>query len=256
VLEEKRLRNRPSAIDLPMGDGLPTAGRGTASGPTAAGNDVDRPQGHVMSDLLFYDQIDRPGLASLRTYTDSAATRCCARRSSGARLDRRRAAGLQRARPRRRGFAMGKKASFLPKGDMDKYLVCNADESEPGTFKDRELMQKTPHTLIEGMIIAAYAIGAIARTSTSRRVRATRPTVLEAAVDEAKAAGLPRRRHLGSDFSLELWVHRGAGAYICGEETALLDALEGKRGNPRLKPPSRPSTASTRARRSSTTSRR
>jgi NADH-quinone oxidoreductase subunit F len=135
------------------------------------------------------------------------------------------------------GFAMGKKVSFLPKGAMDKYLVCNADESEPGAFKDRELMQKNPHQLVEGIIIAAYA-GAINRAFIFIRgeyqLQAER---LEAAVEQAKARGFLGNRILGSDHSLTLWVHRGAGAYICGEETALLDALEGKRGNPRLKPP-------------------
>jgi NADH-quinone oxidoreductase subunit F len=135
------------------------------------------------------------------------------------------------------GFPMGKKVSFLPKGPMDKYLVCNADESEPGAFKDRELMQKNPHQLVEGLIIAAYA-GGIGRAFIFVRgeyeLQAER---LEAAVEQAKAKGYIGDRILGSDHSLTLWVHRGAGAYICGEETALLDALEGKRGNPRLKPP-------------------
>ena len=107
------------------------------------------------------------------------------------------------------GFAMGKKMSFIPKGQMDKYLVCNADESEPGTFKDRELMQKTPHTLIEGMIIAAYAIGASRAFIFIRGEYAHQADVLEAALEEAKAANL-----IGG---LDLWVHRGAGAYICGE---------------------------------------
>src|SRR5215203_5367573 len=127
------------------------------------------------------------------------------------------------------GFAMGTKASFLPKGDMDKYVVCNADESEPGTFKDRELIQKNPHLLIEGLAIAAHAVGANKAFIFIRGEYAHQADILEAALDEAKAANL-----LGG---LDLWVHRGAGAYICGEETALLDALEGKRGNPRLKPP-------------------
>ena len=135
------------------------------------------------------------------------------------------------------GFAMGKKVSFLPKGQMDKYLVCNADESEPGTFKDRELLQKNPHLLIEGMLIAAYAGGinrAFIYIRGEYKLQAER---LEAAVEEAKEAGYIGERVLGSDMSLTMWVHRGAGAYICGEETALLDSLEGKRGNPRLKPP-------------------
>jgi NADH-quinone oxidoreductase subunit F len=135
------------------------------------------------------------------------------------------------------GFAMGKKVSFLPKGGMDKYLVCNADESEPGAFKDRELMQKSPHMLIEGMIIAAYAGGINRAFIFVRGEYQLQAERLEAAVEEAKAKGYLGDRILGSDHSLILWVHRGAGAYICGEETALLDALEGKRGNPRLKPP-------------------
>ena len=135
------------------------------------------------------------------------------------------------------GFAMGKKVSFLPKGPMDKYLVCNADESEPGAFKDRELMQKSPHMLVEGIIIAAYA-GSINRAFIFVRGEyALQAERLEAAVEQAKERGYLGDRILGSDHSLTLWVHRGAGAYICGEETALLDALEGKRGNPRLKPP-------------------
>jgi NADH-quinone oxidoreductase subunit F len=135
------------------------------------------------------------------------------------------------------GFAMGKKVSFLPKGQMDKYLVCNADESEPGAFKDRELMQKSPHMLVEGIIIAAYA-GSINRAFIFIRGEyALQAERLEAAVEQARAKGYLGERILGSDHSLTLWVHRGAGAYICGEETALLDALEGKRGNPRLKPP-------------------
>jgi NADH-quinone oxidoreductase subunit F len=135
------------------------------------------------------------------------------------------------------GFAMGKKVSFLPKGGMDKYLVCNADESEPGAFKDRELMQKSPHMLIEGMIIAAYAGGINRAFIFVRGEYQLQAERLEAAVEDAKAKGYLGDRILGSDHSLILWVHRGAGAYICGEETALLDALEGKRGNPRLKPP-------------------
>jgi NADH-quinone oxidoreductase subunit F len=135
------------------------------------------------------------------------------------------------------GFAMGKKMSFIPKGTMDKYLVCNADESEPGTFKDRELMQKNPHQLIEGIIIGAYAIGANQSFIYIRGEYEHQADVLDAALAEAYDAGYVGERILGSDHSLELVIHRGAGAYICGEETALLDSLEGKRGNPRLKPP-------------------
>jgi NADH-quinone oxidoreductase subunit F len=125
----------------------------------------------------------------------------------------------------------------MPAGQMDKYLVCNADESEPGTFKDRELMQKTPHTLIEGIIIAAYAAGANKAFIYIRGEYVLQADILDAALVEAREAGYIGENILGSDHSLSLVVHRGAGAYECGEETALLDSLEGKRGNPRLKPP-------------------
>jgi NADH-quinone oxidoreductase subunit F len=135
------------------------------------------------------------------------------------------------------GFQMGKKASFLPHGSMDKYLVCNADESEPGAFKDRELLQKNPHQLIEGIIIGAYAAGINRSFIYIRGEYQYQADILDAAVNEAEDAGFLGERILGSDHTLSLVVHRGAGAYICGEETALLDSLEGKRGNPRLKPP-------------------
>jgi NADH-quinone oxidoreductase subunit F len=135
------------------------------------------------------------------------------------------------------GFSMGKKASFLPRGDMPKYLCCNADESEPGAFKDRELMQRNPHQLVEGIAIAALASGAGHAFIFIRGEYDSQADVLDAAVAEAYAAGYLGKDILGTHRDLELVVHRGAGAYICGEETALLDALEGKRGNPRLKPP-------------------
>jgi NADH-quinone oxidoreductase subunit F len=135
------------------------------------------------------------------------------------------------------GFRMGQKAGFLPHGDMDKYLVCNADESEPGTFKDRELMQKSPHMLIEGIVIAAYATEINKAFIYIRGEYAHQADILEAAVAEAREAGYLGEKILGSPHSMSLVVHRGAGAYICGEETGLLDSLEGKRGNPRLKPP-------------------
>ena len=135
------------------------------------------------------------------------------------------------------GFQMGKKASFLPHGSMDKYLVCNADESEPGAFKDRELLQKNPHQLVEGIIIGAYAAGVNRSFIYVRGEYQYQADILDAAVKEAEAAGFLGERILGSSHTLSLVVHRGAGAYICGEETALLDSLEGKRGNPRLKPP-------------------
>jgi NADH-quinone oxidoreductase subunit F len=135
------------------------------------------------------------------------------------------------------GFRMAQKASFLPHGDMDKYLVCNADESEPGAFKDRELMQKNPHALIEGIVIASWAAGINRAFIYIRGEYQLQADILEAAIAEALDAGYLGERILGSEHSLTLVLHRGAGAYICGEETGLLDSLEGKRGNPRLKPP-------------------
>ncbi len=135
------------------------------------------------------------------------------------------------------GFSMGKKASFMPKGGMDKYLCCNADESEPGTFKDRLLMQKNPHRLVEGCIIASRAAGANRAFIYIRGEYRLQADILDRAVAEAYERGYLGADILDSGFDLELVVHRGAGAYICGEETALLDSLEGKRGNPRLKPP-------------------
>ena len=135
------------------------------------------------------------------------------------------------------GFSMGKKAGFLPRGDMEKYLCCNADESEPGTFKDRELMHKNPHQLVEGCLIASLAAGARYGFIFIRGEYWEIADVLDAAVAEAYEAGYAGENILGTGVAVDLVVHRGAGAYICGEETALLDSLEGKRGNPRLKPP-------------------
>jgi NADH-quinone oxidoreductase subunit F len=135
------------------------------------------------------------------------------------------------------GFAMGKKGSFIPKGDQTNFLTCNADESEPGTFKDRQLIQYCPHRLVEGCILASYAIGASFAFIYIRGEYVLQAEILEQAVREAYERGFLGNGILGSRYSLELVVHRGAGAYICGEESALLDSLEGKRGNPRLKPP-------------------
>jgi len=135
------------------------------------------------------------------------------------------------------GFAMGKKAGFLPRGEMAKYLCCNADESEPGAFKDRELMFKNPHQLVEGCVIAALAVGARHAFIFIRGEYWEIADTLDRAVAEAYSSGFAGANILDSGIAIDLVVHRGAGAYICGEETALLDALEGKRGNPRLKPP-------------------
>jgi NADH-quinone oxidoreductase subunit F len=191
-----------------------------------------------MTATLLFKDIDAPRLHTLEVYERRGgyeSLRKALQMPPEAVLNELNASGL-RGRGGA-GFAMGKKASFLPKGSMDKYLCCNADESEPGTFKDRELMQKSPHMLIEGMIIAAYAAGINRAFIYIRGEYALQADILDAAVKEAEAAGYLGQNILGSDLDLSLVVHRGAGAYICGEETALLDSLEGKRGNPRLKPP-------------------
>ncbi len=191
-----------------------------------------------LTELLLFKDIDEPGLHTLDVYARRGGYEALRRALAMTPAEVLHELELSGIRGRGgAGFAMGKKISFLPKGTMDKYLVCNADESEPGTFKDRELMQKCPHMLVEGMIIAAYAGGITRSFIYVRGEYELQAERLEAAVEEAKAAGYIGDRVLGSDLSLSMWVHRGAGAYICGEETALLDSLEGKRGNPRLKPP-------------------
>jgi len=136
------------------------------------------------------------------------------------------------------GFPTGVKWNFLPKDYKGpKYLCCNADESEPGTFKDRQLMERDPHQMLEGIAIAAYAIGAETSYIYIRGEFVLGSRILEKALDEARAAGYLGKNVLGSGANIHIYVHRGAGAYICGEETALLESLEGKRGLPRVKPP-------------------
>jgi NADH-quinone oxidoreductase subunit F len=188
---------------------------------------------------LLFRHIDEPGLATIEVYRRLGGYRAMERAyrelESDEVLKELEDSGL-RGRGGA-GFAMGKKASFLPRGEMRKYLCCNADESEPGAFKDRELMQKNPHQLIEGIAIAALAAGITHAFIFIRGEYDLQGDILDAAIAEAYGAGYLGANILGSRRDLELVVHRGAGAYICGEETALLDALEGKRGNPRLKPP-------------------
>ncbi len=136
------------------------------------------------------------------------------------------------------GFPTGMKWSFLAKPEgVPRYLVCNADESEPGTFKDRYLMERIPHLLIEGMIVSSFALGANTSYIYVRGEYYYIIKILQNAIKEAYAAGLLGKNILGSGFDHDLFVQPGAGAYICGEETALLESLEGKRGNPRIKPP-------------------
>ncbi|MHB9145983.1 MAG: NADH-quinone oxidoreductase subunit NuoF [Symbiobacteriia bacterium] len=135
------------------------------------------------------------------------------------------------------GFPTGRKWSFLPNDGRPRYLVCNADESEPGTFSNRMLIEYHPHQLIEGILLAAYAVGCAKSFIYIRGEMKYGAKVLEQAIESARAKGYLGKGILGSDFSQEIIVHRGAGAYICGEETGLLNSLEGRRGEPRLKPP-------------------
>ena len=138
------------------------------------------------------------------------------------------------------GFPTGVKWSFVPMGDNapdTKYLICNADEMEPGTFKDRDLLEGSPHLLLEGMLIAAFAIGANKAYIFLRGEYCLAAKRLQQAINQAYAENLLGQNIMGSDYSLELVLHTSAGRYICGEETALINALEGKRANPRAKPP-------------------
>lgn len=136
------------------------------------------------------------------------------------------------------GFPTGLKWSFMPRSfPGEKYLVCNSDEGEPGTFKDRDILRYDPHSVIEGMAIAAYAMSATRGYNYIHGEIWDVYTRFEEALAEARAAGLLGNNILGSDFSFDLFAHHGYGAYICGEETALLESLEGKKGQPRFKPP-------------------
>ncbi|HYW05952.1 MAG TPA: NADH-quinone oxidoreductase subunit NuoF [Longimicrobium sp.] len=136
------------------------------------------------------------------------------------------------------GFPTGVKWSFMPqKSDKPHYLLCNADESEPGTFKDRELMRWTPHALVEGCLIGAYAIRAEHAYIYVRGEFFEAAQIVARAIEEAYAAGYAGKNVMGSGIDLDITLHLGAGAYICGEETGLMNSLEGRRGEPRIKPP-------------------
>ncbi len=136
------------------------------------------------------------------------------------------------------GFPTGLKWTFIPPNNTKPvYLICNADESEPGTFKDRYVIHQDPHQLIEGMAIACYAVGAHLAYIYIREEFPEGARILEAALAEARTHGFLGKNILGSGFDLEIHVHRGAGAYICGEETGLIESMEGKRPYPRIKPP-------------------
>jgi len=199
---------------------------------------VSQPRGP----LLFKD-IDIAGLRTLATYQTGGGYRAVkdvmlgeGKKSPADVIEIVKASGL-RGRGGA-GFPAGLKWSFVPKDSPKaRYLVCNADESEPGTFKDRELMEKNPHLLIESMILAGYAIGAHTGYIYLRGEFEYVQRIVDAALAEARAAGFVGKDVAGSGYEFQLYTHLGAGAYICGEETALLSSLEGFRGQPRLKPP-------------------
>jgi NADH-quinone oxidoreductase subunit F len=189
--------------------------------------------------FLFKD-IDTPELTGIETYRKGGGYRsleqAIGKKSPDEVTEIVKASGL-RGRGGA-GFPTGLKWTFVPRqSPKPRYLVCNADESEPGTFKDRELMEKNPHLLIEGMVMAGYAIGARVGYIYLRGEFETIQRILDRAIGEARAAGLLGANVAGSGVGFELHTHLGAGAYICGEETALLSSLEGFRGQPRLKPP-------------------
>ena len=188
---------------------------------------------------LFKD-IDTPGLTGLDVYRKlggyEAVTASLGKTSADEVIEIVKASGL-RGRGGA-GFPTGLKWSFVPKqSPKARYIVCNADESEPGTFKDHELMVKNPHQLIEGMILAGYAIGSHTGYIYLRGEFEYVQRIVDRAIAEARAAGLLGDNVAGSGYAFQLHTHLGAGAYICGEETALLSSLEGYRGQPRLKPP-------------------
>src|SRR5690606_21268563 len=136
------------------------------------------------------------------------------------------------------GFPTGLKWSFMPKGDMQKYILCNSDESEPGTCKDRDILRFNPHVVVEGLAIACYATGSTVAYNYLRGEFHHEPFEhFEAALREAYAAGLLGKNIGGSGIDVDIHAALGAGAYICGEETALMESLEGKKGQPRFKPP-------------------
>ncbi|MCC7282451.1 MAG: NADH-quinone oxidoreductase subunit NuoF [Acetobacteraceae bacterium] len=176
-------------------------------------------------------------LAGARARGDWDGTKAIIERGRDAIVEEMKASGL-RGRGGA-GFPTGMKWSFMPKtiGDRPHYLVVNADESEPGTCKDRDILRHDPHKLVEGCLLASFAMGAHACYIYVRGEFYNEAVHLQQAIDEAYEAGLIGRNACGSGWDFDCYVHRGAGAYICGEETALIESLEGKKGMPRLKPP-------------------
>ncbi len=193
-----------------------------------------------MSKKLLLQHIDVPGINTYEVYRKQggykAVEKALKELTADQILEEVKTSGL-RGRGGA-GFPTGMKWSFLAKPEgVARYLVCNADESEPGTFKDRFLMEKIPHLLIEGMIASSFALGANTAYIYIRGEYFYVHRILENAIKEAYAKGWLGKNILGTGYDLDLYMQIGAGAYICGEETALLESLEGKRGNPRIKPP-------------------
>lgn len=193
-----------------------------------------------MSRKLLLEHIDVPGIDTFDVYRQKGGYRAVEKILSSMSPDDV-VEEVKKSGLRGRGgagFPTGMKWGFLAKPEgVPRYLVCNADESEPGTFKDRFLMTHIPHLLIEGMIVSSYALGAHDSYIYVRGEMMPQIRILEKAIAEAKAAGFLGKNILGKGYDLEIHVQPGGGAYICGEETALLESLEGKRGNPRIKPP-------------------
>ncbi|SFN26127.1 NADH-quinone oxidoreductase subunit F [Algoriella xinjiangensis] len=192
-----------------------------------------------MGQKLLLKNIDVPGIRHYQAYRENggyANAEKAFAMTTDAILEEVKASGL-RGRGGA-GFPTGMKWSFLAKPEgVARHLVVNADESEPGTFKDRYLMEYIPHLLIEGILISSFCLGSNTSFIYIRGEYAWVAEILEEAIEEAKAAGWLGKNIQGTGYDLEIVVQRGGGAYICGEETALLESLEGKRGNPRLKPP-------------------
>jgi len=192
-----------------------------------------------MADYILLRHRNIPGLDKLDVYEENGGyatwKKAVTEMTSQAVLDTVKAAGL-RGRGGA-GFPAGVKWGFLPKGVYPRYMVVNADESEPGTFKDREIMEGNPHQFIEGVALSSYAIEANVAYIYIRGEYLDVARTLERAIAEAKANGYLGEKLFGTNYNLEMYVHLGAGAYICGEETALLNSLEGLLGQPRLKPP-------------------
>jgi NADH-quinone oxidoreductase subunit F len=193
-----------------------------------------------MATKILTEHIDKPGIETFEVYRKhggyAAVEKALKKMSPDEIVEEVKKSGV-RGRGGA-GFPMGMKWSFLAKPEgVPRYLVCNADESEPGTFKDHYLMKSIPHLLIEGMIVSSFALGANTSFIYVRGELMYVIRILEKAIEEAKNAGFLGKNILGTGYDLEIVVQPGGGAYICGEETALLESLEGKRGNPRNKPP-------------------